>query len=177
MGESGSTLAALWLQRRLFWGSPAILAAWEPVAGWSSGLKATLWGRGRGGGVEDDISSSYKNYLNQLLSPQDLIWRKTFPCACRKAVGVLTGSSCWLMLMAFQQSHTLTKRGEMVTATQYNMTQHDMTQRNSVTQEPCLSDSSPTPARPGRSWRGRDNEQVQIAPERRKAGAGSNLYS
>lgn len=34
----------------------------------------------------------------------------------------------------------------------------------SVTQEPCLSGSSPTPARPGRWWRGRDSEQVQTAP-------------
>lgn len=34
----------------------------------------------------------------------------------------------------------------------------------SVTREPCLSDSSPTPARPGRWWRGHGSEQVQITP-------------
>lgn len=46
-----------------------------------------------------------------------------------------------------------------------------MTQKTplSVTQEQCLSDSSLTPARPGRWWRGRDSGQVQITPGREKS--------
>lgn len=42
----------LWLQRtwsqQLFWASKTVMAAWDHGAGWSSGLKTTLWGKGEG---------------------------------------------------------------------------------------------------------------------------------